>query len=381
MREAVCLDLMDQYQVGRPPVKLHQGCLSHAPFKMRLAVCSPVSCSCHKINVIFKLQKKGPPDSSPSTASGKTFTCPVENCNLEFLFQSNLKRHKSAWERFSDLHQSYKSMKIFIVKIVNLLHQGKTLTCPVENYNLEFSLQSNLKRHVNEFHDENSNPSNVESQKQYVCPEIGCGKVFRFASKLQKHEDSHVKLESVDVVCLEPGCMKHFTNAQALEPMLTPAINISSEAFQCELRVVAAHSQKSNLNKHEKAVHFKEKPFVCGFPDCGMRFAYKHVKAKGREEENVSPTVEMLVRKRVTPPSQLEKLVCSCRIVTKDALSFVCASTLPLIVGKVMISSRVIVCEDKSRWILGMLPGENMVLHILTVWWAWRWRNNLVLDQ
>ena len=28
---------------------------------------------------------------------------------------------------------------------------------------------------------------------------------------------SAVKLESVDVVCLEPGCMKHFTNDQGLK--------------------------------------------------------------------------------------------------------------------------------------------------------------------
>lgn len=38
------------------------------------------------------------------------------------------------------------------------------------------------------------------------------------------------------------------------------------------------HQQRSNLHIHEKAVHFQEKPFVCGFPDCGMRFAYKHVR-------------------------------------------------------------------------------------------------------
>jgi len=36
--------------------------------------------------------------------------------------------------------------------------------------------------------------------------------------------------------------------------------------------------QKSNLDKHKKAVHLKEKHFLCGFPDCGMRFAYKHVR-------------------------------------------------------------------------------------------------------
>jgi len=34
MHEAACLDLMDQYQVGRPPVKLHQGCLIHAKIEV-----------------------------------------------------------------------------------------------------------------------------------------------------------------------------------------------------------------------------------------------------------------------------------------------------------------------------------------------------------
>ncbi|KAJ1432554.1 Zinc finger C2H2-type [Sesbania bispinosa] len=300
-------------EVGRPPVKLHQGCLNHAPFKMRLAVCSPVSSSCHKIN--------------------RPYVCTVNDCQSSYRRKDHLTRHL-------------------------LLHQGKTFTCPVENCNLEFSLQSNLKRHFNEFHDENSNPSNVESQKQYVCPEIGCGKVFRFASKLQKHEDSHVKLESVDVVCLEPGCMKHFTNAQCLRAhvnschqyvtcdtcgtkqlkknikrhLRTHEAGSSSEAFQCEFKGCGCtFSSKSNLHKHEKAVHFKEKPFVCGFPDCGMRFAYKHVRDKHEKtgkhvftlgdfeeadeqfrsrprggKKRTCPTVEMLVRKRVTPPSQLE---------------------------------------------------------------------------
>ncbi|KAK2384324.1 transcription factor IIIA [Trifolium repens] len=43
-----------------------------------------------------------------------------------------------------------------------------------------------------------------------------CGKVFKYASQLRKHEDSHVKLDTVEVVCLDPGCVKFFTNAECL---------------------------------------------------------------------------------------------------------------------------------------------------------------------
>lgn len=51
-----------------------------------------------------------------------------------------------------------------------------------------------MKRHGNEVHDdENFKSADVKCQKQLVCPETGCGKVFRYASQLQKHEASHGK--------------------------------------------------------------------------------------------------------------------------------------------------------------------------------------------
>ncbi|KAL2316725.1 hypothetical protein Fmac_030601 [Flemingia macrophylla] len=298
-------------EVGRPPVKLHQGCLGHALFKIE-----------------------------------RPFVCPINDCQASYRRKDHLTRHL-------------------------LQHQGKTFECPVENCNIEFSLQSNMKRHVEEIHDDSSTSPVDKSPKQFLCPEMGCGKVFRYASRLQKHQDSHavghnfketiysaVKLESVHVVCLEPGCMKHFTNVQCLRAHVKSShqymtceicgtkqlkknikrhlrsheTSSSSETFQCEFKGCGCtFSTKSNLDKHKKAVHFKEKPFVCGFADCGMRFAYKHVRdnhektAKhvfilgdfqegdddfrsrprgGRKRK--CPTVEMLIRKRVTPPSQLE---------------------------------------------------------------------------
>ncbi|KAL1331129.1 hypothetical protein AAHE18_12G161200 [Arachis hypogaea] len=237
----------------------------------------------------------------------RPYVCTVDDCQASYRRKDHLTRHL-------------------------LQHEGKTFKCPMENCNLIFSIK-----------------------------EIGCGKVFKFASKLRKHEDSHVKLQSVDVVCLEPGCMKHFTNNQCLKEhieschqyvtcdtcgsrqlkknikrhLCTHEADKSLAEFKCEFKGCSCKfSSKSNLVTHKKAVHFKEKPFVCGFPDCGLRFAYKHVRDKhektgkhvfthGDFEEadeqfrsrprggrkRVCPTVEMLVRKRVTPPSQLENLL------------------------------------------------------------------------
>lgn len=259
--------------------------------------------------------------------------CSIEDCQASYRRKDHLTRHF-------------------------LQHQGQTFKCPIESCNRDFAFQGNMTRHVKEFHNENSTSTTVENPKQYVCPEVGCGKVFKFASKLKKHENSHVKLESVEVVCLYPDCMKHFTNEHCLQEHIklchqhvTCEIcgkkqlrkNIkrhlrmhdtcsSSEAFKCEYEDCdCTFSSKSNLQKHVKAVHFEEKPFVCGFPGCGMRFSYKHVRdnhektgshvySMGDFEEadeqfrsrprggrkRTYPTVEMLVRKRVTPPSQLD---------------------------------------------------------------------------
>lgn len=99
----------------------------------------------------------------------RPYKCPVDDCHSSYRRKDHLTRHL-------------------------LQHQGKLFNCPIENCNREFSLQGNMKRHVKEFHGEDHSPTDAECQKQYVCPEIGCGKVFRFASKLRKHEDSHGKL-------------------------------------------------------------------------------------------------------------------------------------------------------------------------------------------
>ncbi|KAG4145912.1 hypothetical protein ERO13_D05G124000v2 [Gossypium hirsutum] len=259
----------------------------------------------------------------------RPFVCLVDDCHASYRRKDHLNRHL-------------------------LQHQGKLFSCPIETCNSKFAFQGNMKRHVKEFHDEDSSSSDAASQKQYVCQEVGCGKVFKFSSKLKKHEDSHVKLDSVEAFCSEPSCLKYFTNEQCLKAHVQSChqyINcqicgakqlkknikrhlrshesgVASERIKCDFGgCLHTFSTKSNLRQHVKAVHEELKPFACSFSGCGMRFSYKHVRDNHEKSalhvyvpgdfiesdeqfqsrprggrKRTCPTVEMLIRKRVAPP-------------------------------------------------------------------------------
>ncbi|CAG7903611.1 unnamed protein product, partial [Brassica rapa] len=272
----------------------------------------------------------------------RPFTCYVDDCTASYRRKDHLNRHL-------------------------LTHKGKLFKCPVENCKSEFSIHGNISKHVKKFHTDgdsnkddtgsgDSQPSECSSgQKKLVCKEVGCGKAFKYPSQLQKHEDSHVKLDSVEAFCSEIGCMKYFTNEECLKAHIRSShqhVNCeicgskhlkknikrhlkthdedssSPGEFKCEVEGCSStFSKPSNLQKHLKAVHEDIRPFVCGFPGCGMRFAYKHVRnnhensgshvytcgdfVEADEDFTSRPrgglkrkqvTAEMLVRKRVMPP-------------------------------------------------------------------------------
>jgi len=294
MHEAACLDLMDPYQVGRPPEKLHQGCLIHA--KLRLAICilflSRYDNNC--VSFGFWLWH-AMCVCAHAWWFQRSYVCVVDDCQASYRRKDHLNRHL-------------------------LQHQGKTFKCPVENCSTEFSLQSNVKRHVEEIHDDSSTCD--KTHKQHTCPEIGCGKVFRFVSQLRKHEDSHgrlssfwfsvwvsefpwifvrhfivkdvwhnfeeslylaVKLESVDVLCLEPGCMKHFTNVQCLQAH----VKSSHQYMTCE--TCGTKQLKNNIKRHMRTHEPLSSPktlFQCEFKGCSCTFSrvrlliLKHVSCK-----------------------------------------------------------------------------------------------------
>ncbi|OMO95349.1 Zinc finger, C2H2 [Corchorus capsularis] len=265
----------------------------------------------------------------------RPFVCLVDDCRSSYRRKDHLNRHL-------------------------LQHQGKLFKCPVENCNKEFAFQGNMKRHVKEFHDEDSSSPDAGTQDQHICPEVGCGKVFKFASQLRKHEDSHIKLDSVEAFCSEPGCMKYFTNEQCLRAHVQSChqyitceicgtkqlkknikrhlrshdTGVALERIKCDFQGCPhTFSTKSNLRQHVKAVHENVKPFACSFSGCGMRFSYKHVRDKHEKSgchiyvpgdfvesdeqfhsrprggrKRTCPTVEMLIRKRVTPP-QMDTMI------------------------------------------------------------------------
>ncbi|XP_065868985.1 transcription factor IIIA-like [Euphorbia lathyris] len=264
----------------------------------------------------------------------RPYVCSVDDCHASYRRKDHLTRH-------------------------SLKHEGKLFKCPIENCSCEFMVKGNVNRHVKELHNENP-PLNDTGPKQHVCQEPGCGKVFKYLSKLQTHRDSHVKPDVVEAFCAEPGCMKHFSNSECLKAH----INSCHRYMNCEIcgakqlrknikrhlrmheacagstKRVKCHfedcshtfSNKTNLLKHVRAVHLEATPFACGFTGCGMRFAYKHVRDKheksgvhiftpvkhlehdremrtksrgGRKRE--CPTVETLIRKRVIPPTNMEE--------------------------------------------------------------------------
>ncbi|KAK6927822.1 Zinc finger C2H2-type [Dillenia turbinata] len=259
----------------------------------------------------------------------RQFICHLEDCNSSYRRKDHLNRHL-------------------------LRHQGKTFMCPVEQCNREFAFQGNMTRHIKVFHGEDSGLTPDDGPKLYVCREAECGKVFKFASKLQKHKDSHVKLDSVEAICLEPGCMKFFSNDQCLKAhvqtchqhiichicgtkqlkknikrhLRTHETKQLVDSVKCSVKGCnKTYSTMSNLQQHVKAAHLNLRPFSCRIPGCDMSFSFKHVRDNhektgrhvhthgdfeeadqlfrsrsrgGRKRRALS--IESLVRKRITPP-------------------------------------------------------------------------------
>ncbi|KAK9671281.1 hypothetical protein RND81_12G019200 [Saponaria officinalis] len=264
----------------------------------------------------------------------RPFVCPVDDCNASYRRKDHLNRHL-------------------------IQHEGKLFKCPVENCNKEFTVHGNVARHVKGFHEGKPDVSH-EEPKKHVCQKNGCGKEFKYASQLQKHEESHV--ESSEAFCADSDCLKAFSNRECLMAHMRSCHQYiicevcgskhlrknykrhlrshdenTNEVLKCNFKGCDhSFTTSSNLRQHVKAVHLNLRPFACSFPGCGMTFAFKHVRdnheksfrhvhVEGDLEEfderwrsrsrshggrkRKCPTVEMLMSKRVTPPNECDSVL------------------------------------------------------------------------
>ncbi|KAJ3679436.1 hypothetical protein LUZ60_017447 [Juncus effusus] len=271
----------------------------------------------------------------------KPLSCPIDDCEMKYARKDHLNRHL-------------------------ITHQGKIFSCSIEGCKSKFAIKANMKRHLIELHDDNNeagiNNEGKEEEKRFVCQELGCGKAFKFASKLKTHGQSHVKLECTEVICTEKGCLKHFSNAKCLkehvrschkyincdicgEKQLKKNIKRHMRSHENEENATkeikctfadcpSTFSKKSNLSKHIKAVHEDCRLYSCRISGCTKKFAYKHVRDNhentfthsvcqgdfeetdevfrtgergGRKRKCIS--VEMLKRKRIAVNPNLDRPV------------------------------------------------------------------------
>ncbi|KAH9611997.1 hypothetical protein KSS87_000029 [Heliosperma pusillum] len=265
----------------------------------------------------------------------RPFACPVDDCNASYRRKDHLNRHL-------------------------VQHEGKLFKCPMDNCSKEFSVHGNISRHLKKYHEgnegERSPIDTAEEQKKHVCQKSGCGKEFKYASQLQKHEESHV--ECSEAYCADPSCMKAFANRECLQAHMRSCHqyiicevcgskhlrknykrHLSSHDDDCSSEILKCNFEgcdhsfttSSNLRQHVKAVHLNLKPFACSVSGCSMRFAFKHVRDNHEKsdrhvyvpgdleefdeqwrsrphggQKRKRPTVDMLMRKRITPPNECD---------------------------------------------------------------------------
>lgn len=206
----------------------------------------------------------------------RPFTCPMKDCNSSYRRKDHLNRHL-------------------------IQHQGKIFDCPFESCKSKFSFQGNMTRHVREIHDGSEDYSCIKTPKQHICSEPGCEKAFKYPSKLKKHEESHgewvvilfkivdlsfitvrvlfwwncnfmlttaVRLETIEALCGEPGCMKYFTNDQCLKIH----IQTCHQHINCE--VCGSKQLKKNIKRHLRthAELVSKERIKCSFDGCNLTF-------------------------------------------------------------------------------------------------------------
>lgn len=155
---------------------------------------------------------------------------------LKWKLRSSMNALKSAVERFSNLLQGYKSMKIVMASFL-----------PFKSLD-QFA---------------------IFSQMSVNWPFLESFLIFRKVDRTSKvYLYSAVNLDSVEVVCLDPGCMKHFTNVQCLKAH----VKTCHQFVTCE--TCGKKELKKNIKRHLQSheTSSSSEAFECEHKDCSSKF-------------------------------------------------------------------------------------------------------------
>eukprot|EP00897_Mesotaenium_endlicherianum_P008697 jgi/Mesen1/7856/ME000042S07302 len=141
----------------------------------------------------------------------------------------------------------------------------------------------------------------VRAEFAHRCKESGCGRTFRYKSRLEVHRARHLaqqegRMKEYIVCCL---CWETFTTSQELQAHMsgqhkflycpdcgkqfaahrlrrhTLLHDPGRQKFPCEVPGCDRDFvRRTYLRQHMTSVHGQERPFVCSVADCGRRFAY-----------------------------------------------------------------------------------------------------------
>ena len=256
----------------------------------------------------------------------KKFVCAHEDCDFETIFEDKYKSHETRHQFVcTDCQKIFlsetdlivhkesdhkpvpkvkktpklgpKSSKTSVVVKTEPLDEGYDRKTEVEGTDADDSAQVSKskpkkKRKLMTGFEIQSKIRKYNSRQEIICPEVGCGKLFKCTQNLRKHTKT-VHLNLRPFPCDWPGCESAFKTREAMTNH--KSIHSNERNFKCEFE--GCHKSfkiRCKLTQHMK-VHGlgpKNERFPCSWPACGQYCASEQALTEHlNRHQNIRPFV------------------------------------------------------------------------------------------
>ena len=130
--------------------------------------------------------------------------------------------------------------------------------------------------------------------ERFVCSAPGCGRTFKYRSRLTAHEQAHTPAQDRPFACDEDGCNQRFNSAQHRDAHRA-AKHDTTTAVRYKCRLCGVGFRKNKLRQdHMTAEHGGQKPYVCAFAGCTSSFSLPSARKKHVARVHASKTKRFL---------------------------------------------------------------------------------------